>query len=203
MKWEPESGKQCIYAMLCGLFLFTTGCGNSEDDKSEADVTERPDLEWQASYERLQKCKRDRITELAKTSPTYPRPAHDLGLVPTSYEGRIAVMNTTNGDILAGQTSDRESKTLVYAFRLSTGELISFYHVQLVSGYPDKIDFVPYRIFNITHNISPSSEALKARSRMSPEIFARYLASSADYVDDPAKKFVVIYAPLEADEALV
>lgn len=157
---------------------------------------------WEVSYEKTQDAKRERILRLVRSSPSYPRPPRDPSLVPTSVNGKIAVRNAANGDTLAGHSNSYELEALTFAFRIKSGELVSFYRIQLVSGYPEKLDFVPYRIFAITHNASPTVEGLAARARMSPEIFARYLASSADYVDDPAKKFVVIDAPLEIDETL-
>ena len=194
---------------MCALSLLIISCNGKQDAGQESDSGTDYEPLWKADYEKMLQAKRDRMIELANNSPTYPRPQHDPSLVATTYrnEGpnevdRIAVKNTENGDVLVTHSADDERMTIVYAFRLHSGELVSFYHVQFAPGYPEEIDFVPYRLFAITHNATPTPDALAARERVSPEFFARYLASSSGFVEKPDKKFLVIDAPLEKSEAL-
>lgn len=203
MMWNLKGASVPMYALLYVVTVLTTGCEDSAEDVSEANVAKQNEPDWKSSYEQMLQFKRDRMIELSKISPTYPRPEHDPSLVATSYEGKIAIRNLTNGDMLVSHSGDNERMIVTFAFRLDSGELVSFYKVHLAPGYPDKIDFVPYRIFAITHNASPSPEAMVARERMSPAIFARYLASDPDFVRDESKRFLVIDAPLEPGETLL
>lgn len=200
--WKAQGIRVPSCALLYVVAVFLTGCGNRSEAINETDVAKQNEPDWNASYEQMLQFKRDRMIELAKISPTYPRPEHDPSLVAASYDGKIAVRNSTNGDMLVSHSSDNERMIVTFAFRLASGELVSFYKVHLAPGYPDKIDFVPYRIFAITYNASPSSEAMAARKRMSPAIFAQYLASDPDFARDESKKFLVIDAPLEPGETL-
>lgn len=203
MMWKLKGASVPMYALLYVVTVLTTGCEDSAEDVSEANVAKQNEPDWKASYEQMLQFKRDRMIELSKISPTYPRPQRDSNVIVTPHEDNIALKNTVNGDLLVRHSADEERKIITFAFRLASGEFVSFYKVHIAIGYPDKIEFIPYRIFEITHNASPSPEAMAARERMSPAIFARYLASDPGFVRDESKRFLVIDAPLEPGETLL
>lgn len=115
-----------IYALLSVFTVLATGCENSAEDVSEANVAQQNEPDWKASYEQMLQFKRDRMIELSKVSPTYPRPMRDPNFVATTYEGKIAVRNSTNGDMLVSHSGDNERMIVTFAFRLDSGELVSF-----------------------------------------------------------------------------
>jgi hypothetical protein len=180
------------WAAACAILALASGCGSEAEIAGEKEVGRQTEAGREDYHEKKQQAKRERMIKLAKTAPTYPRPDHDPTLVPSSYEGSIAVTNTLNGDILAIEPSSRANQKLTYAFRLKSGELVSYYFVEVAGGYPEEIDFIPFRIYGISHNKLASAASVAARNRMSPEIFARYLASRTEYARDKSKHFIVI-----------
>ena len=158
---------------------------------------------WKQRYEDQQRFKRNHAVELVKTSPTYPRPDRDPAIEMTSYDGKVAYRDVNTGDVLVAHSAENERRLIDYAFRTASGELVSFLKVQIISGSPDQIDFVPYRLYAITDNQTPSEEAIEARERISPTRFAQFLASDRWYLEHPDQNFIVIHAPLEEGERLL
>ena len=179
--------------------LALLGCG---DASQEAGMNKEQPW-WQDSYDRLQEAKRQQILELMKTHPYYRRPPQDPSIHMTGIEGKVALVDEITGDRLIIYSSHRDENVILYRFETESGEFISFFKAQVIYGYPDKIDFVPYRLFEITENANPSPKAIEARKRISPERFAQFLASDRQYTDEPEVQFIVIHAPLEPGEVLL
>lgn len=190
-------------ALLGGAALTLAGCGDFGGADQEDGMARRGEGSSKRIYEDQQRFKRERAIALAKTSPTYPRPERDPAIRMTDYDGKIAYLDEKTGDILVAHSAENERRLIDYAFRTASGELVAFFKVQIISGSPEQIDFVPYRLYAITENQNPSEEALDVRKRISPARFAQFLASDRWYIEHPEREFIVIEAPLEAGERLL